>query len=516
MVPPLQTGPWFQATGRASVSSGGITRSVVAVGWHSAVFASPGPGTVLQCSWEFADPPGGEHDRRRRGTRPDLPGRHRMPVGIGEPDAAETAKSAGPASGVPEHERCVALPRARAAGHQGAGELAGVTAVHAAPAGGGSGSGRRSRAARRRRWRAAGRGHGRRSGGGRRRGRGRGTAIRGSTSTSAPSSATGPAAVTSSRGSATTSSSRSGPTTRATATSGGSSVDRCHTSELTGSLAAGSPGAGQRYATLVLRNTGGRTCTLHGFGGLGLAAADGHALPTQQVRTGAARPRSCCPGRDRAVRAALERGYRPRGRDDRDVPADADDPAGDPAGRDRALSVAWTLGPVCSGGTIEQQRLHRLTRPMSERQPVVPDGRGAAIPPAQGSLASDMQPPRRPHTLGNRRTAMTRTSVFRRRARRARSPPSSSAAASPGRAGDGGVGPPLRRARAVLHGRPERAAEGGIPRGGPALRDRRADQHQQAAPARSAGTAGWRLLGAPGQGVPTDLRRVARHRRRRR
>src|SRR5689334_19736899 len=74
-----------------------------------------------------------------------------------------------------------------------------------------------------------------------------------------------------------------------TATPAGTSAaraDRCHTGELTGSLGPETAGAGQRYATLTLRNTGGRTCTVYGYGGLGLAGADGAAIPTNQVRTG--------------------------------------------------------------------------------------------------------------------------------------------------------------------------------------------------------------------------------------
>src|SRR5215218_7844686 len=73
-----------------------------------------------------------------------------------------------------------------------------------------------------------------------------------------------------------------GSTTPADGTPAG--VDRCHTGELAGTLVPGGAGAGQRYATLVLRNTGDGACTVHGYGGLGLVDGDGHALPTRQVR----------------------------------------------------------------------------------------------------------------------------------------------------------------------------------------------------------------------------------------
>lgn len=41
-----------------------------------------------------------------------------------------------------------------------------------------------------------------------------------------------------------------------------------------------SAGAGNRYADLVVTNTSGRTCTLHGYGGLQLIGADGKPAST--------------------------------------------------------------------------------------------------------------------------------------------------------------------------------------------------------------------------------------------
>jgi hypothetical protein len=105
----------------------------------------------------------------------------------------------------------------------------------------------------------------------------------------------------------------------------------------------------------VLRNTGGRTCTVHGFGGLGLAGSDGRALPTHQVRSGgAAATVRLAPGA--TVRSALHWSSvngpgdpssgpcQPPPATLRVIPPDETD----------SLSVGWTLGPVCSAGTIEQ------------------------------------------------------------------------------------------------------------------------------------------------------------------
>src|SRR5438067_3986 len=55
----------------------------------------------------------------------------------------------------------------------------------------------------------------------------------------------------------------------------GATVGRCHTAQLSATLTAGSPGAGQRYATLVLENTGRGTCTVHGYGGIQLVSVTG-------------------------------------------------------------------------------------------------------------------------------------------------------------------------------------------------------------------------------------------------
>src|SRR5207342_2358160 len=59
---------------------------------------------------------------------------------------------------------------------------------------------------------------------------------------------------------------------------------KCVASQLTGSLQEGSPAAGQRYATLLVKNTSTTTCTLFGYGGLGLYFMSGTPLPTDAKR----------------------------------------------------------------------------------------------------------------------------------------------------------------------------------------------------------------------------------------
>ena len=179
----------------------------------------------------------------------------------------------------------------------------------------------------------------------------------GSTVTSSPGASAGP--TTSSAGSATSRSSSAAAGSTGTTPPAGSSVpatSRCHTGELTGSLVAGSPGAGQRYATLVLRNAGRRTCTVHGYGGLGLAGSGGRALPTSQVRAGGpAATVTLAPGV--SVSSALHWSAVPGPGDASTGPCQPD-PATlrvIPPDETTSLPVAWTMGPVCSAGTIEQR-----------------------------------------------------------------------------------------------------------------------------------------------------------------
>jgi hypothetical protein len=118
----------------------------------------------------------------------------------------------------------------------------------------------------------------------------------------------------------------------------------------------GSPGAGQRYATLVLRNTSDGACTIHGYGGVGLVDAGGAALPTHQVRRSDPAPTTVTLQPGDTASSQLHWGAVPGAGDSstgdcqptpanlRVIPPDETDP----------LTVPWNQGPVCEGGTIEQ------------------------------------------------------------------------------------------------------------------------------------------------------------------
>ena len=166
------------------------------------------------------------------------------------------------------------------------------------------------------------------------------------TPTATTSPATTPAATTPAAPAATTPAATTAPTAETTTTG----PERCPTSALAGRLRAGDSGAGQRSATLVLTNRSGRTCRLDGYGGVRLADAAGRALPTTQARDAGTPPRSVilAPG---AAGASLLRwtavpgaGTCPSPASLRVIPPD----------ERSALSVPWSLGPVCGGGRITQ------------------------------------------------------------------------------------------------------------------------------------------------------------------
>ena len=136
-----------------------------------------------------------------------------------------------------------------------------------------------------------------------------------------------------------------------------SSADRCRTGGLSAAVTPGPSGAGQRSATVVLRNTGARACTLDGYGGIGLVDAGGQPVPTRQVRITppAPAPVTLPPGatasselRWSAVPGAADAATgscQPVAAELRVIPPDETD----------ALPVPWQGGPVCEGGTVDQQ-----------------------------------------------------------------------------------------------------------------------------------------------------------------
>jgi Protein of unknown function (DUF4232) len=129
----------------------------------------------------------------------------------------------------------------------------------------------------------------------------------------------------------------------------------CRTADLSVQLEPGSPGAGQRYATVVLTNSSSRTCTIHGYGGLALLGAPGQGVPTDVRRVADPVPQTVSLARGTSARSLLHWGV---------VPAD-DEPGTEceptaatvavtPPDQTSAALLPWTFGPVCQHGLIRQ------------------------------------------------------------------------------------------------------------------------------------------------------------------
>lgn len=133
------------------------------------------------------------------------------------------------------------------------------------------------------------------------------------------------------------------------------SLATCSTADLEVQLKPGSPGAGQRYATVVLTNTGAHGCTVQGYGGLALLGAPGEGVPTdlQRVAAPAPAPVPLQPGE--SARSALHWTVVNAA----DEPAIACQPTATtvvvtPPDQTTAALRPWTFGMVCQHGEIWQ------------------------------------------------------------------------------------------------------------------------------------------------------------------
>jgi hypothetical protein len=159
--------------------------------------------------------------------------------------------------------------------------------------------------------------------------------------------ATGPATGSATAPSASvpaTSGTAAPPTQSGSTGSGAPGPTRCHTSELSASLTAGEPGAGQRYATLSLTNTSDRTCTVFGYGGLQPLDAAKKQLPITLTRdTGRpVTPVRLAPGA--SVGRTIHWTAVPSGSQPCPTPAYA---SIIPPDETSPLVIGWSLGPVC-------------------------------------------------------------------------------------------------------------------------------------------------------------------------
>ena len=124
---------------------------------------------------------------------------------------------------------------------------------------------------------------------------------------------------------------------------------RCHTSELSASLTAGEPGAGQRYATLSLTNTSARTCTVFGYGGLQPLDASKKQLPITLTRDTGRPPKLITLAPGARVGRTIHWTVVPSGSQPCPTPAYA---SIIPPDETTALVIGWSLGPIC-GTTMD-------------------------------------------------------------------------------------------------------------------------------------------------------------------
>jgi hypothetical protein len=134
-----------------------------------------------------------------------------------------------------------------------------------------------------------------------------------------------------------------------------STPPQCTTAELGARLLPGSPGAGQRYATVVLTNAGGRTCTVTGYGGLALLGAPGQGVPTDLRRVASPAPHTVTLAPGASARSLLHWAAIPAG----DENGAACEPTATgvvvtPPDQTTALLRPWSFGPVCQHGQIQQ------------------------------------------------------------------------------------------------------------------------------------------------------------------
>ncbi len=132
------------------------------------------------------------------------------------------------------------------------------------------------------------------------------------------------------------------------------SLPACHVADLSARIVPGSPGAGQRYGTLVLTNRSSHTCHTYGYVGMAFLDAHGHVLATDVVRTATTHPRrvTLAPGQ----RATSQLHWS-------DVPGVGDSTGPcvrapkrleiTPPDMYRHLVIAWSGGTACERGRID-------------------------------------------------------------------------------------------------------------------------------------------------------------------
>ncbi|WP_189221042.1 DUF4232 domain-containing protein [Saccharothrix coeruleofusca] len=129
---------------------------------------------------------------------------------------------------------------------------------------------------------------------------------------------------------------------------------RCSAAVLDGRVEPTDAGAGNRYGKLLVTNTGAGPCTLNGYSGLQLLAADGSQVPTQLERTADPGPSAVTLPPGGTAVANLHWTVVATGDEPVDRPCEPEAPsaAAVPPDETEPMRLNWGLGPVCGGGKI--------------------------------------------------------------------------------------------------------------------------------------------------------------------
>jgi hypothetical protein len=130
---------------------------------------------------------------------------------------------------------------------------------------------------------------------------------------------------------------------------------KCTASMLSGTIEPGDPGAGNRYATLIITNTAAEPCTLWGYGGLELVDATGKALPTNVTRQGDPAPALVDLGPGEMAAKDLHWTVVPTGNEPVDGPCQPEAAGARviPPDGTEPFEVTYAFGSVCGGGQID-------------------------------------------------------------------------------------------------------------------------------------------------------------------
>ena len=142
-----------------------------------------------------------------------------------------------------------------------------------------------------------------------------------------------------------------GPTTTAAP-----KVTTCLVSQLAAQQAEGSPGAGQRYATITFQNNSAQACTMFGYIGLQLLGPGNTAVPTDVVRNpDVAKKLVTLAANGGQSYTTLHWGVIPSGNEPDDGPCEptAQQIQITPPNATQSLFQPWTFGVVCQQGQID-------------------------------------------------------------------------------------------------------------------------------------------------------------------